>query len=259
MTLRFCKYQGTGNDFVMVDGRELDIDQFTPAMVANLCNRHLGIGADGFIVIKDHPELDFEMVYFNADGNLGSMCGNGGRCSVSFAKEIGIMGENSETAFQAYDGAHSAQIVDEGIRLEMSDVLDYENTDEFVYLNTGSPHYIKFVDAICSVNVIEEGMAIRYGDRFKADGTNVNFVEKSADCIKVRTYERGVEDETLSCGTGVVASALAAFIKGYSSTRIMVQTNGGVLNVEFAENSEGFNNIFLTGPAEKTFSGSFQI
>ncbi|MBN4081749.1 diaminopimelate epimerase [bacterium AH-315-C07] len=259
MTLRFCKYQGTGNDFVMVDGREFELALFSPKIIARLCDRHLGIGADGFIVIKEHPEFDFEMVYHNADGNLGSMCGNGGRCSVSFAKEIGIIGEDSETAFLAYDGRHSAQIIDDGIRLGMSDVLDYENTEEFVYLNTGSPHYVKFVDAICSINVFEEGKAIRYSDRFKVDGTNVNFVEKSSDCINVRTYERGVEDETLSCGTGVVASALAAFIKGYSGTKIKVQTNGGMLNVEFAENSGGFNNIFLTGPAEKTFSGSVQV
>lgn len=253
MAISFYKYQGTGNDFVMVDNRKLAFPANDEAFVKHLCDRRTGIGADGLILLQDHPDYDFEMVYFNADGRLGSMCGNGARCTVRFARALGVI--EDVACFLAADGEHQASVERDLIQLKMNDVKNVERIGEDYFLNTGSPHYVRFVDDVENLDVYEEGRAIRYNDRFKAAGTNVNFVQRLSDNeIFVRTYERGVEDETLSCGTGVTAAALVAGLEGMKSP-VKVKTLGGNLEVAFEHDSEGFKYIYLIGPTKQVFTG----
>ncbi|MHC2990513.1 diaminopimelate epimerase [Pontibacter sp. HJ8] len=257
MPLSFYKYQGTGNDFVMIDNRKLTFPADDEQLVKSLCNRRTGIGADGLILLQDHPDYDFEMVYFNADGRLGSMCGNGARCTVRFAKQLGVI--EDVAYFLAADGEHQANIERNQIQLKMGDVTSVEQIGEDYYLNTGSPHYVRFVDEVQELDVYAEGRAVRYNGRFKAEGTNVNFVERLSDNdIYVRTYERGVEDETLSCGTGVTACALVAGLEGAQSP-VSVKTPGGNLQVTFERHGAGFRYIYLIGPAKLVFSGTMPI
>lgn len=258
MAISFYKYQGTGNDFVMVDNRKLTFPADDEQLVKQLCDRRTGIGADGLILLQDHPDYDFEMVYFNADGRLGSMCGNGARCTVRFAKQLGVI--EDVACFLAADGEHQASIEREQIHLKMNDVAGVEQIGEDYYLNTGSPHYVRFVDDVQALDVFAEGRAIRYNERFKEVGTNVNFVQRLSDNeIFVRTYERGVEDETLSCGTGVTACALVAGMKGMLSP-VKVKVLGGELEVSFEQNTDGgFKYIYLIGPARQVFTGSITV
>lgn len=257
MPLSFYKYQGTGNDFVMIDNRKLTFPADDEQLVKSLCDRRTGIGADGLILLQDHPDYDFEMVYFNADGRLGSMCGNGARCTVRFAKQLGVI--EDVAYFLAADGEHQANIERNQIQLKMGDVTSVEQIGEDYYLNTGSPHYVRFVDEVQELDVYTEGRAVRYNGRFKAEGTNVNFVERLSDNdIYVRTYERGVEDETLSCGTGVTACALVAGLEGAESP-VSVKTPGGNLQVTFERHGLGFRYIYLIGPAKLVFSGTMPI
>jgi len=258
MKLHFYKYQGTGNDFVIIDNRTNFFDLSNTSLIAKLCDRRFGIGADGFMLLENEKGYDFKMVYYNADGNESSMCGNGGRCLVAFAHKMGVFTEN--TTFLAVDGLHEASIKDGIVNLKMIDVAEVEENDSFSWLNTGSPHYIKQVQNIDKFPVFEEGKAIRYNDRFKAEGTNVNFVEKIGDNqIFVRTYERGVEDETYSCGTGVTAAALVNSRKGLTSP-IAIKTLGGNLSVAFNEDGQGgFKDVYLCGPAELFFEGDIEI
>lgn len=257
MPLSFYKYQGTGNDFVMVDNRKLTFPAEDEQMIKHLCDRRTGIGADGLILLQDHDEYDFEMVYFNADGRLGSMCGNGARCTVRFAKQLGVI--EDVAYFLAADGEHQATIEREQIQLKMGDVTGVERIEQDFYLNTGSPHYVRFVDNVRDLDVYAEGRAVRYNDRFEAKGTNVNFVERlSEDTIYVRTYERGVEDETLSCGTGVTACALVAGMRGMESP-VRVKTPGGNLQVSFEQHGDSFRYVYLTGPAKLVFTGTVPL
>ncbi|AKD05598.1 diaminopimelate epimerase [Pontibacter korlensis] len=258
MAISFYKYQGTGNDFVMVDNRKHVFPAEDEALVKHLCDRRKGIGADGLILLQDHPDYDFEMVYYNADGRVGSMCGNGGRCTVRFARQLGVI--EDVAYFLAADGEHQASIEREQIHLKMNDVKEVEQIGEDYYLNTGSPHYVRFVEDVQNLDVYEEGRAIRYNERFKEVGTNVNFVQRLSDNeIFVRTYERGVEDETLSCGTGVTACALVASLKGMQSP-VKVKVLGGELQVAFEQNEDGsFKHIYLVGPAKQVFTGSIPI
>ena len=254
MAINFYKYQGTGNDFVMVDNRKLTFPAEDEALVKHLCDRRMGVGADGLILLQDHPDYDFQMVYYNADGRLGSMCGNGARCTVRFARNLGVIEDVAH--FLAADGEHQASVERELINLKMNDVAAVEKIGEDHYLNTGSPHYVRFVDDLENLDVYAEGKAIRYNDRFKEVGTNVNFVQRlSENEIFVRTYERGVEDETLSCGTGVTACALVASIAGFQSP-VKVKTLGGNLEVAFEREADGaFGDIYLIGPAKQVFTG----
>ncbi len=249
---KFFKYQGTGNDFVMIDDRNKSFP-VSQAYIEHLCHRRFGIGADGLILIEHDVEYDFRMVYFNADGNEGSMCGNGGRCAVRFAEDLGIF--KDKTKFIAVDGEHTAEANSELISLKMGEVHSLERNSEYDFMNTGSPHYIAYVSDIQSFNVFQEGKKIRYSEEWaKRGGTNVNFVEIiNEDTIYVRTYERGVEDETYSCGTGVTASALSANLRFGMKSPINIITKGGNLKVSFAEN---FQNIHLIGPAIKVFEGN---
>ena len=256
MELKFYKYQGTGNDFVMVDNRDGAFDTNNTVLVEKLCHRRFGIGADGFILLENEPGYDFKMVYFNSDGNQSSMCGNGGRCIVQFAHDIGVIGD--KTKFLAIDGPHDAYLEKKLVHLKMIDVNQIENNEDHFYMNTGSPHYVKKVEGIKNFPVFEEGKKIRYNERFKEKGTNVNFTEKEGKTLHVRTYERGVEDETFSCGTGVTAAALAASYSGMTSP-VRIQTLGGELSISFQKTADGFNNVFLIGPAQRVFEGTVTI
>lgn len=256
MSISFYKYQGTGNDFVMIDNRQ-GVFPHDTALVAKMCDRKFGIGADGLILIENHDNLDFEMIYFNADGSQ-SLCGNGSRCAVSFAHFLGIV--ETQTRFLTIDGEYEASLKNDLIYLHMQDQKHPEKYETHYFLNNGSPHHIKFVSDADAEQVFSQGAEIRYSNPYKPDGTNVNFVEiKENNTIFVRTYERGVEDETLSCGTGITASALAAADKGLNSP-IKVEAKGGQLEVRFdKKNSDSFHNIWLIGPAQQVFAGRFDI
>ncbi|MBR9758470.1 MAG: diaminopimelate epimerase [Algicola sp.] len=257
MAIQFYKYQGTGNDFVMIDNRRLNFDKNNTKLVAKMCDRRFGIGADGLILLENHDTADFKMVYYNADGNQSSMCGNGGRCLVAFAKHLGII---SNTAiFEAVDGMHHASIKDHLVELQMQDVPAVKANKAYVFLNTGSPHHVQLVSDLTEFKVKEEGAKIRYGSLYGNEGSNVNFVTKeSEDTFRLRTYERGVEDETLSCGTGATAVALAMHHIGETEhTLLNLQVEGGQVQVSFNKTATGYKNIWLIGPAEQVFTGEW--
>jgi diaminopimelate epimerase len=260
MQVQFHKYQGTGNDFILMDNRQSNF-MFTQEQVAFMCNRKFGIGADGLMLLEPEPGVDFKMVYYNSDGNLSSMCGNGGRCMVAFAKALGIV--NDKAKFLAVDGIHEASIADDGIvSLKMQDVKHIQAGEDFFYLDTGSPHYVKVVEGLDKYDVFSEGKKIRNSERFVEAGTNVNFVEKTNDVLFVRTYERGVEGETLSCGTGVTAAALVASLLGIANTKnnCHIKTLGGLLEVSFEKVlDQHFYNIWLKGPAQLVFKGNINL
>ncbi|MEX1383615.1 diaminopimelate epimerase [Lutibacter sp.] len=259
MKLHFYKYQGAGNDFIMVDNRDLLFPKTNTHLINKLCDRRFGIGADGLILLEPSKKEDFTMVYFNADGNEGSMCGNGGRCIVAFAKQLGII--TDETTFNAVDGLHYATIANEIVSLKMIDISEIKVTDSNVFLNTGSPHHVQFSKNIAEINVKKLGAKIRYGAPYFETGTNVNFAEKiTANSFKVRTYERGVEGETLACGTGVTAVAIAAHITNKTDENsIKIEVLGGDLEVSFEKVKNKYTNIFLKGPAEFVFEGNIAI
>ncbi|MEM6320524.1 MAG: diaminopimelate epimerase [Bacteroidota bacterium] len=267
MKLPFYKYQGAGNDFVMVDNRQttyLTVDQQT--VIHRLCDRRFGIGGDGLILLQNHEGYDFEMIYFNADGTEGSLCGNGGRCTVAFAKQLGII--QNQTTFLAIDGPHEATINEAGnwVELKMGDVEKVHQRKGDFELNTGSPHYIQFVEQLQSVDVFQAGRAIRYNDIYAEKGINVNFVEPTKQGFSIRTYERGVEDETLACGTGVTAAAIA-YAKNHPTQAkkllqnggIPVKAQGGDLKVRFEQNGTIFEHIWLCGPATFVYMGTIEM
>lgn len=260
MNIKFSKYQGAGNDFILIDHRDSELKNIENKLVAQLCDRRFGIGADGLMFLTNHDNYDFEMVYYNADGKIGSMCGNGGRCIVAFAKSLGII--DFETDFLAVDGPHYAKISTEGnwVELQMIDVDSINKDGNAFVLNTGSPHYVAQVDNLASLDVFKIGKDIRNNDTYKQEGINVNFVENKEDYLFVRTFERGVEDETYACGTGVTAVAMAMAQQkapGYIETPIKVL--GGKLQVNFNYDGNKFTNVFLCGPAEKVFDGEIDL
>lgn len=261
MHLKFFKYQGTGNDFILIDNRD---ERFIPdqSLVAGLCDRHFGIGADGLIILQVSGN-ELIMRYFNSDGLESTMCGNGGRCFASFTNYLGLT--RNELIFKASDGYHSAsiQMMDTKthiVRLSMNDVSDIKFFDDLTFVDSGSPHVVKWITPEEKVDVVELGRQIRNQSRWGPKGVNVNFVACQGDCIFIRTYERGVENETLSCGTGTVAAAVAAFESGRVATdRVIVKTRGGDLIVEFTKQGNRYTDIFLEGPAVKVFSGDIEI
>jgi diaminopimelate epimerase len=260
MEIVFYKYQGTGNDFILFDNRNMELPMLETSIIKKLCDRRFGIGADGLIILATKEGYDFEMIYYNSDGNPSTMCGNGGRCMVRFAYDLDI--HKNSYSFLAVDGPHEASIdLDGTIRLKMQDVNDVEEHATHSILNTGSPHYIKFGNGVRHLDIKKEGHEIRYSHAFKAHGINVNFVEVTGPySIYVRTYERGVEDETLSCGTGVTAAALASAHNERGFNEVQVITNGGKLSVEFnKDGDENFSNIYLCGPATFVFQGTVKI
>jgi diaminopimelate epimerase len=256
-TIHFHKYQATGNDFVIIDNRETKLS-FTNEQIARICHPKFGVGADGLMLIENHPSLNFHLEYFNSDGSK-SLCGNGCRAAVQFASQLGLV--NGKASFTAFDGAHAAEILPSGnVRVKMGDVKEVKRIGEDFYIHTGSPHFIRFVTEIENYPVFEEGKEIRYSADYKPGGTNVNFVEIQEDnTIFVRTYERGVENETLSCGTGVTAAALAASLRGYVSP-VKIKSLGGDLSVEFKTSQSGtFQEIYLVGPAKMVFKGQLEL
>jgi len=256
----FYKYQGTGNDFIIIDNRALSFDCSNVKLVSFLCDRRFGIGADGLMLLENHPEYDFTMRYYNSDGNEASMCGNGGRCIAAFAVEQGIITSPDNFAFMAVDGLHHASYHDGIVSLKMIDVTEVNIQKEYCFMDTGSPHYVTFTNNVDAINIVNKGRAIRYSDTFKPNGTNVNFVQiLEGNDISVRTYERGVEDETFSCGTGVVASAISAHLKKPDHTDFNVKIKGGTLRVYFTkEEPSTFKDIWLVGAATFVFKGKIQ-
>jgi len=261
MTIHFYKYQGAGNDFILIDNREKVIDHQNPVLISRLCDRRFGIGGDGAMFLQNREGYDFEMVYYNADGQPSSMCGNGGRCIAAFAKHLGVI--DSETNFLAVDGPHYAKISAEGdwVSLQMIDV-DTISLDEDAYiLNTGSPHYVKLVEGLKNKDVYHDGYTIRNNDTYRAKGINVNFVEPAQTGYFVRTFERGVEDETYACGTGVTAVALAMARHNNQTGHITtpIKVLGGDLSIRFNYDGHKYTDIFLEGPAMKVFEGEVDL
>ena len=258
MKQTFYKYQGTGNDFVIIDNRQGNFDKNNTELINHFCDRRFGIGADGLILLENHELYDFRMVYFNADGNESSMCGNGGRCISHFAQCLNII--DDKASFEAIDGLHHVKLEDGIVHLQMQDVNKVDIFQEHVFLNTGSPHHVQWCDNTKTMDVKTKGAEIRFGAPYGNAGTNVNFVKAIAkNTFAVRTYERGVEDETLSCGTGVTAVALAMHATGkVEENLVTLETEGGVLGVSFEKNEFGYHNIWLIGPATLVFKGEIE-
>lgn len=255
MQLHFSKYHGTGNDFILIDNRKNDFPK-TTTIIRHLCDRKSGIGSDGLILIEEHSTLDYRMVFFNPSGSE-SFCGNGSRCGFTFARTLGIA--NKKASFEANDGIHQADQLEENVRISLLDVDAFKEDGEGFHLQTGSPHYVKIVKDVKKMDVVSAGCEIRYSETYSSQkGTNVNFAQLLQGRVLVRTYERGVEDETLSCGTGVVAVALIVSQMGYDSP-VNIETLGGNLRVEFTQTESGFQNIWLTGPVEFVFSGTVEV
>lgn len=256
MIFDFYKYQATGNDFIIIDDRKLNFDINNNEFISSLCERRWGIGADGLILLRNNHEYDFEMIYFNSDGLQSSMCGNGGRCIVDFARVLGII--KNETTFLAIDGSHHAKFLEDEISLKMKDVTEIKKIEKDFFIDTGSPHYIKMIDNLETLNIVKEARIIRYSPLFEDEGVNVNFVCDNTN-INVRTYERGVEAETLSCGTGAIAVAIAMYYGKLTNESIInLNTKGGILNVCFEEFNGIFRNIWLSGPVNMIYSGEFE-
>jgi len=259
MTIDFSKYQGAGNDFIIIDNRS---GTFTPntELIKSLCDRHFGIGADGLMLLESTPGYDFYMRYFNSDGNESTMCGNGGRCITLFAKQHSLI--DSSAKFMGIDGEHKSEILDKCyVKLKMQDVNNFEVGDDYYFIDTGSPHFVYFVDDVTKIDVNTEGRLIRKSHNINNGGTNVNFVQPNGNKIKLRTYERGVEGETLACGTGSVATAIA-FNHYFESedTEFIIHTLGGELKVSFTKKGESeYENIWLEGPAMHVFDGKLEI
>lgn len=258
MLIPFSKYQGTGNDFIMIDQRDHSyINIHDSQQVKFICDRRFGIGGDGLILLEKSQAYDFKMTYFNSDGRLSSMCGNGGRCIVAFANQLGIF--EKSCVFEAIDGMHQAEIDNNIVSLKMSDVTEVNMDDDSFLLDTGSPHYVSFAEADKNVDIVSYGRSIRYSDPYKDQGINVNLVKANKHGIEVLTYERGVEDETFSCGTGVTAAAIASNIRLGTKSPVDIDVRGGQLKVAFEASNGTYTNIWLIGPAEAVFTGTIRI
>ena len=258
MRLHFYKFQGTGNDFVLLDQR-IHLMDLRKEHIAAICDRRFGVGADGLMILREDPGYDFRMIYYNSDGNESTMCGNGGRCMISFANQLGIVKQAAR--FVAIDGSHRGEILADGtISLQMNDVHEIFHEPGFDILNTGSPHYVKWVQELANYPVVAEGRNIRNQPEFQPSGINVNFVQRMEIGLFVRTYERGVEDETLSCGTGVTAAAIASTRDHTGRFEVEVHTPGGALKVNFEKQTAGSaTNVVLTGPAKFVFEGFVEV
>lgn len=258
MKYSFYKFQGAGNDFVVLDNRDGKFDLSNHKLIEFLCHRRFGVGSDGLMTIEKSEKYDFRMTYSNSDGYEASMCGNGGRCIVAFAKMLGLISDKA--TFIAADGVHEAFINGGLVDLQMTNVEAISELVDGYFLNTGVPHLIHFVDDLHIVDVNIEGRQLRYDARFQPDGTNVNFVKQDGNHLTVYTYERGVENETLACGTGITAAALsAAYKSGQTSGKYSIQAKGGELEVRYEMNEKSFSNIWLKGPVQMVFKGEIDV
>ncbi len=256
MKVQFYKYQGAGNDFILIDNRNEVFPKCDKQIVRRLCQRHFGIGSDGLILLENDPNADFKMVYLNPDGSQAPMCGNGGRCIVAFARDLNLI--ESQAVFAAGDGMHRAAISGDRVEVQMKDVCEIKQRGGALFLDTGSPHHVAFFDCIADIDVFSKGKKIRDGD-YGEVGANVNFAQyPESDSISIRTYERGVEDETLACGTGAIAAAIAAFDKGLLlKSALQVKMRGGDLQLRFTKTDRGYRDIYLAGPARLVFKGEW--
>ena len=252
MIIKFQKFQGAGNDFIIIDNRN-QVYEFTREIVEYFCDRKFGIGADGLMLLETCPGYDFKMRYFNSDGREASLCGNGSRCIVAYAHRLGLFLQT--TRFLAADGEHQGEITLQGVRVKMNDVSRITVTPDYFFLDTGSPHYVKVVADAFQTDVVTAGRMIRYAPSFQPGGTNVNFITPTPACIRIATYERGVEDETLACGTGACAAAAAVMTLGRSRRQVTVRLPGGTLEVWWPKRNAS---MYLTGTAKTVFSGEFQ-
>ncbi|MEX2380365.1 MAG: diaminopimelate epimerase [Vicingaceae bacterium] len=257
MEINFSKYQGTGNDFVLIDGTKETV-KFSASEIQTICERRFGIGADGLIIIRNHADSDFEMDYYNADGSQ-SFCGNGSRCAQAYAKTLGLIEDQS--TFLAIDGIHKGRSVGDDFATQMGEVKEVQQLGDDYFVQTGSPHYIRYVEDVDAVDVYNEGRQIRYSDAYRDKGTNVNFVSEQDGFLRVRTYERGVEGETFSCGTGVTAVAISFLYKNrLDSKQVKILTRGGELRIALNKVSDReYNDIWLVGPAVEVFKGRFEL
>ncbi len=259
--LHFYKYQGTGNDFVLIDNRENLFDSSHSQLIGLLCHRRFGVGADGLMLLEPSEKSTFTMRYFNSDGREASMCGNGGRCMAAFAVHLGLAPRATRFKFEAADGLHEAEVREGEVTLKMSDVKEVKQLEDGYFMDTGSPHFVRFVDDPAAIDVAAEGSKWRHHRRFAPEGTNVNFVRTaSRTVVPMRTYEKGVEGETWSCGTGAVASAIAVSLKTGTGHLFRMQVPGGELTVSFdASRAPVFTNIWLTGPAVLVYEGEIDV
>ena len=258
MDIKFSKYQGTGNDFIIIN----NISNFFPKddnkLISKLCDRKFGIGADGLILIDNHSSLPFEMIYYNSDGFIGSMCGNGARCSVHFSFLNKII--KSKTKFNAFDGIHNGIVDHDLINISMSDVIGFEKYEDYLFIDSGSPHLVKYVQDVNSIDLINVSQKIQHSNQFN-EGVNVNFISKNSDnSFQIRTYERGVEDETLSCGTGAVALAVCLEINSkINNDKVLIYTKGGELKVSLKKIESTYSDIWLSGGVELVYSGEYNL
>ena len=261
MQIDFYKYEGTGNDFVIIDNRDLTFQKNDKTLIQSICDRKKGVGADGLILLENHDELDFSMIYFNADGSELGFCGNGSRCITHLANNLNIINDNAK--FNAIDGIHESKITNGRISVKMNDVLKseiYKYNDKYstTFVDTGSPHLIRIYENIDSIDIVKEARELKLIYSEYTNGLNINFCQISDSKIKLRTYERGVEDETLSCGTGAVASAV--FLKDsdlVSNDKIEILMKGGLLCVELNKEKKLFSDIWLSGEVNMVFKGGY--
>jgi len=260
----FYKYQGTGNDFILFDDRDRSFPSSDKLLIARLCHRRFGIGADGLILFQLTNEGIPYMQYFNSDGAESSMCGNGGRCFSRFL--VDLKAAEDKLHFLAIDGPHNALVKEQGlVSLQMKEVQAIErlNANTFV-LNTGSPHYVHFTnELITGIDMVEKGRAVRYSSAYAQEGINVNYVHKMEDgSLAVRTYERGVEDETYSCGTGVTAAAIALSElepREFPHHAVRLGTPGGAFRVSYMREGNTISDVWLEGPALPVFQGVIEL
>lgn len=255
--IKFSKYQGAGNDFILIDNRNLHFDGKNEVLIKKLCDRRFGIGADGLMLLQEKENFDFEMIYFNADGREGTMCGNGGRCIVAFAKDLNLISD--KTDFLAVDGIHHANLEDHLIDLQMIDVNQIDRDNDAYVINTGSPHYITFKNNLTELDVFNAGYLIRNNETYKTKGINVNFIEKEGNSgYFLRTFERGVEDETFACGTGATAAAMTIALHENRNGKmtIPIRVLGGQLYISFLKEGSSFSEVYLKGPATFVFEGT---
>ena len=256
--INFSKFHGAGNDFIMINAIKNEI-VLSEELIFKMCDRRTGIGADGLIILMHSDNHDFRMRYYNCDGKESTFCGNGGRCIAAFAHQQGII--KNEATYEAVDGIHKAKVTETSsneylVELTMRDIMSYKLDDDSLLIDTGSPHYVKKVMNLDSMDVNAEGAKIRYDKNISSDGVNVDFLLNDNGNIRIRTYERGVENETLACGTGVTASAMAASL-WYGGNDIDIYTQIAKLNVRFDKENNTFKNVVLTGPAAHVFDGMF--